>query len=89
MLHYHPEFKVDYEVKPRMYDCLERLARHIDEMSKIDAQIESFKSKFEFFGSQVAPQALKTKTSLQWWKSYDDEHSRNYKDVQLEYWGCL
>ena len=46
MLHYQPKFKVDYEVKRGTYDFLERLVGDI-----IDVQIESFKSKFGFFGS--------------------------------------
>jgi len=74
MLHYGPEYKVDYEVKRGMYDCLERLVGDIDEMSKIDEQIESFKSKSGFFGSPLAQRALKTKTPAQWWESYGDEH---------------
>ena len=44
MLHYHPDFKVDYEVKRGMYDSVERLVGDIDKMRKIDVQIESFKS---------------------------------------------
>jgi len=34
-----------------MIVCLERLAGDIDEISKIDAQIERFKKKSGFFGS--------------------------------------
>jgi len=74
MLHYDAEFKVDYEVKRGMYDCLERLVRDIDEIGKINSQIESFKSKSGFFGSAIARRALKTKTPSQWWESYVDEH---------------
>jgi len=66
MLHYDPEYKVDYEVQRGMYDCLERLVGDIDDMSKIDEQIESFKSKSGIFGSPIAQQALKTKTPAQW-----------------------
>ena len=51
MLHYDDAFKVDYEVKCGMYDCLDRLVGDIDEISKIGAQIESFKSKSGFFSS--------------------------------------
>jgi len=39
----------------------------------IEAQIESF-SKTTFSSSLIAQRALKTKTSSQWGKSYDDEH---------------
>jgi len=76
MLHYHPEFIADYEVKRGMYDCLERLVGDIDEMSKIDVQTESFKSKSRFFSSQITQRALKTKTPLQWCESYGDEHPK-------------
>jgi len=51
-----------------------RLVGDIDEMSKIYQQIESFKSKYGFFGSLIAQQALKTKTPTQWWESYGNEH---------------
>ena len=37
-----------------------------DEMSKIDVQFESLKSKSRFFGSQITQRALKTKTLSQW-----------------------
>ena len=74
MLHYDPEFKVDFEVERGMYDYLERLVGDIDEMSKIDEQIESFKSKSGFCGSPIAQRTLKTKTPAQWWESYNYEH---------------
>jgi len=32
-----------------MYDCLERMGGDIDEITNIDAQIESFKRKYGFF----------------------------------------
>ncbi|XP_068469979.1 uncharacterized protein [Phaseolus vulgaris] len=74
MLHYHPDFKVDYEVKRGMYECLERLVRDLDVMSKIDFQLESFKSKSRLYGTPLAQLGLKTKTPSQWWESYGDEH---------------
>lgn len=46
MMHYNPKF---YQVKCGMYNCLDRLGGDIDEISKVDAQIESFKSKSRFF----------------------------------------
>ena len=49
IFHYHPEFKGEYEVKRGMYDCLERMGGDIDEITNIDAQIESFKRKYGFF----------------------------------------
>ncbi|XP_068474601.1 uncharacterized protein [Phaseolus vulgaris] len=50
MLHYHPDFKVDYEVKRGLYECLERLVRDLDVMGKIDVQLESFKTKSGLYG---------------------------------------
>ena len=66
MLHYHPNFEVDYEVKRGMYECLERLVRDLDVMGKIDLQFESFKSKSGLYGTPIAQLALKTKTPSQW-----------------------
>ena len=40
MLHYHIDFKVDYEVKCGLYECLERLVGDLDVMGKIDLQLE-------------------------------------------------
>lgn len=71
-MHYHPDFKADYEVKRGMYECLERMGGDIDEITKIDAQIEGFKSKSGFLGSEIAQRALKTKTPAQWWEQYGD-----------------
>ncbi|WVY89485.1 hypothetical protein V8G54_034999 [Vigna mungo] len=62
MLHYNTKFKIDYEVRRGMHDCLDRLVGDIYEISKIDAQIESFKSKFGFFGSSIAQHAFKPKS---------------------------
>lgn len=84
-MHYNPKFNVDYEVKRGMYDCLERMGGDIDEISKTDAQIESFRSKFGFFGCEIAQCALKTKTPAQRWESYGDMNIWNYKDLQLAY----
>ncbi|XP_068500402.1 uncharacterized protein [Phaseolus vulgaris] len=40
MLHYHLDFKVDYEVKCGLYECLERLVGDLDVMGKINLQLE-------------------------------------------------
>lgn len=74
MLHYGPTFKVDYEVKRGLYSCLERILGDMAEVNKIDGQLEDFKSKAKFFGSEIAQLALKNKTPAQWWESYGDEH---------------
>lgn len=76
MLHYDAKFKADYDVKRGMYDCLDRLVGDIDQITKIDSQIESFKSKSRFYGSPIAHCALKTKTPSLWWESYGDEHPK-------------
>ena len=73
-LHYGPGFKIDYEVKKGLYDCMERIVGDKEEITKIDAQLEDFKSRSNFFGREVAKAALKTKTPVQWWDSYGDEH---------------
>nr|XP_007153622.1 hypothetical protein PHAVU_003G051000g [Phaseolus vulgaris]ESW25616.1 hypothetical protein PHAVU_003G051000g [Phaseolus vulgaris] len=76
MLHYHPDFKVDYEVKRGLYECLERLVGNLDVMGKIDLQLESFKTKSGLYGTPLAQLGLKTKTPSQWWESY--VHERNW-----------
>nr|XP_007135104.1 hypothetical protein PHAVU_010G101400g [Phaseolus vulgaris]ESW07098.1 hypothetical protein PHAVU_010G101400g [Phaseolus vulgaris] len=63
MLHYHLNLKL-----------IMRIRGYIDEISKIDVKIESFKSKSRCFGSEIAQRALKTKTLVQWRESYGDEH---------------
>lgn len=73
-LHYGVDFKADFEVKRGLYDCLERMVGDVQEISKIDSQLEDFKRKEKFFGSPIAMAALKTKTPAQWWESYGDEH---------------
>ena len=73
-LHYNVDFKADFEVKRGLYDCLERIVGDVQEISKIDSQLEDFKRKAKFFGSPIAMAALKTKTPAQWWESYGDEH---------------
>ncbi len=74
MLHYHPDFKVDYEVKRGLYECLERLVGDLDVMGKVDLQLESFKTKSGLYGTPLAQLGLKTKTPSQWWESYGDQH---------------
>ena len=53
MLHYHPDFKVDYEVKRGLYECLERLVGDLDVMGKIDLQLESFNTKSGLYGTPI------------------------------------
>ncbi|KAK2431194.1 hypothetical protein QL285_029453 [Trifolium repens] len=73
-LHYGADFKADFEVKRGLYDCLERMIGDVQEISKIDAQLEAFKTRANFFGSPIAMAALGTKIPAQWWESYGDEH---------------
>ncbi|XP_058754431.1 uncharacterized protein LOC131627609 [Vicia villosa] len=75
MLHYKPNFKADNEVKQGMYACLERMmGEDMDMVNKIDGQLEDFKSKKGFFGSEIAQRGLENKTLTQWWESYGDAH---------------
>ena len=41
--HYSPNFKADFEVKRGIYDCLQRMVESMEEVKKIDAQLEDFK----------------------------------------------
>lgn len=45
----------------------------IEEIGKLDRQLEDFKLKKGFFGHPIAQHALQTKTPAQWWESYGDE----------------
>lgn len=78
------KFKVDYEVQRGMHDYLDRLVGDIYEISKIDAQIESFKSKFGFFGSSIAQHALKPKSHHNG-GNHMVINIQNYEDLQLQY----
>jgi hypothetical protein len=73
-VNYGVDFKADYEVKRGLYDCLQRMIEDVHEISKIEAQLEDFKTRARFFGSPIAMAALETKTPSQWWESYGDEH---------------
>lgn len=53
---------------------MERMIGDVEEISKIDAQLEDFKRKAKFFGSPIALAVLKNKTPSQWWESYGDGH---------------
>jgi hypothetical protein len=65
-LHYSSDFKADWEVKKGFYDCLQRMVGDIEEISKIDCELEDFKIKAKFFGSPIAMQSLMKKTPAQW-----------------------
>ncbi|CAI8592711.1 unnamed protein product [Vicia faba] len=43
-------------------------------VNKSDGQLENFKSKKRFFGSEIAQRALENKTLTHWWESYCDAH---------------
>ncbi|XLR50165.1 hypothetical protein S83_000837 [Arachis hypogaea] len=73
-IQYSPNFKVEYDVKKRLYDCLDILVVDPALIIIIDSQLEDFKSKAKFFSTDVVKNALKTKTPSQWWDSYGDEH---------------
>lgn len=74
MLHYNPKLKVNDEVWQEKYGCLDRLTGKIDATSKIDAQIEDFKSKYRFFGTVTSQHALKSKTAAWWWELFVHKH---------------
>ncbi|KAI5411161.1 hypothetical protein KIW84_056341 [Lathyrus oleraceus] len=75
LLHYKPNFKADNEVKQGMYACFERMmGGDMHMMNKIDGQLENFKRKKGFSGSEIAQYGLENKTPTQWWESYSDAH---------------
>ncbi|KAG6466781.1 hypothetical protein ZIOFF_075414 [Zingiber officinale] len=62
-----PNFKADFEVKRGIYDCLQRMVESMEEVKKIDAQLEDFKYRKKFFGSAVHTKRrnrLKAKTMI-------------------------
>ncbi|XP_058726517.1 uncharacterized protein LOC131597875 [Vicia villosa] len=73
MLHYKPNFKADNEIKQGMYACLKRMmGGDMNMVNEIDGQLEDFKSKKGFFGSEIAQRGLENKTPTQWCESYDE-----------------
>ena len=44
-----------------------------EQITTIDAQLEDFKSRSNFFGREIAKATPKTKTPAQWWDFYGDE----------------
>ncbi|XLS86715.1 hypothetical protein HN51_036881 [Arachis hypogaea] len=74
-IHYSSSFKIAYELKKQFYACMERMTGNPDLITKMDVQLEDFKTRKEFFGSKIAQNAIYTKTPAQWWDSYGDQHS--------------
>ncbi|XP_061336622.1 uncharacterized protein LOC133283732 [Gastrolobium bilobum] len=70
--HYYPTFKVDYEVKVGLYDCIKRMVGDIVVERKIDEQLEEFKYRRGLFGSTFARDGVETKSPAAWWESYGD-----------------
>jgi len=52
MLPYDAKFKVDYEVKREMYDCLDRLVGDTNDITKID-ELRVSRPSLDFFGSMI------------------------------------
>jgi hypothetical protein len=63
-VNYGVDFKADYEVKRGLYDCLQRMIEYVHEISKIEAQLEDFKTRARLIWGRAS----------QWWESYGDEH---------------
>ncbi|XLS90385.1 hypothetical protein HN51_066393, partial [Arachis hypogaea] len=55
---------------------MERMIGNPDLITKMDVQLEDFKTRKEFFGSKVAQNAISTKTLPQWWDSYGYQHPK-------------
>ena len=47
-LRYNSGFRIDYEVKRGLCDCMERIVGDTEEITKIDAQLEDFKNRAKF-----------------------------------------
>nr|KYP55512.1 hypothetical protein KK1_001724 [Cajanus cajan] len=74
ILHYAPNFKVDWEVKRGFIDCMEKIVGDFEIIGKIDDQLQDFKKKKDLFGHPIAQRALNTKSPADWWESYGDKH---------------
>ena len=71
MLHYVEGFRVDYEMRKGLIDCLDRMAgRDVDVMNKIDVQCDLFEARDDLFGSPLALAGLKNKTPANWWNTF-------------------
>ncbi|XLU50306.1 hypothetical protein S245_045120, partial [Arachis hypogaea] len=51
-IHYSSGFKITYELKKQFYACMEKMTGNPDLITKMDVQLEDFKTRKEFFGSK-------------------------------------
>ncbi|XLR38922.1 hypothetical protein HN51_026091, partial [Arachis hypogaea] len=51
-IYYSYGFKIVYELKKQFYSCMERMIGKPDLITKMDVQLEDFKTQKEFFGSK-------------------------------------
>ncbi|XLS59572.1 hypothetical protein HN51_009327, partial [Arachis hypogaea] len=80
-IHYSFGFKVAYELKKQFYACMKRMTGNQDIITKMDVQLEDFKTRKDFFGSKVAHNAISTKISAQLWDSYGNQHPKRQQFV--------
>ncbi|XP_061361119.1 uncharacterized protein LOC133305032 [Gastrolobium bilobum] len=64
--HYSPTFKVDYEVKVGLYDCVKRMVGDLAVERKIDQQLEAFKDREGLLGISFARDGVDTKSPAAW-----------------------
>jgi len=83
--HYNPNFKVNANIKIRLYQCLEKMVPNTSERCKIDLQLESFKDAKGLFGIEAAKTA-KDKKKLQLNGGIlMGMNVQNYKGLQFEF----
>ncbi|XLR32193.1 hypothetical protein S83_060093, partial [Arachis hypogaea] len=57
-------FIVAYWLKKQFYACMKRMTKNPDLITKMDVQLEDFKTQKEFFDSKVAQNLISTKTTV-------------------------
>ncbi|XP_052197279.1 uncharacterized protein LOC127804455 [Diospyros lotus] len=70
--HYSPNFKVNMEIKLRLFNYIERMVRDPDERDKIYVQLDMFKDAKGLFGHESGKHSKDKKAPGKWWDTYGD-----------------
>lgn len=71
-IHYKSDFKVDFQIKHGLYDCMDKMLTS-EERDLADEQLEKFKKAEGLFGIPSAKSMRYKKRPDEWWDSYGDD----------------